>query len=394
MRGALKVPVKGATQWTVVLTTGHFGSDPQLAAATRSFADRILREIGSQNDSVVVAAAEMGIWYKSEKRSILELSDLLPTSPAKESRGGRDLEQTLVEASALGRGPVLIFSPGDSQEPRGGGKLLGGRGQISGFLPVIKKDIAIQTASGPRFIRLTATSPPSPFSGDTPRKPLPIQTPPFGLTERVAAKTTEVPSPSWLIPASIAGVVAFCLGVLVRSNFRKRKPEQGESEPQPDVELASWKSEAKQLQRKLDIVAQELAASAEQATTGGDTDKIELRQEMARREKLIQAWDETAIDYLDGLDRIVQSLDSSVDQREFATRATAQFKKLAQRAGLDQIEPNVGDLVLTGQHRVEEVVHYENIEANRVVDLLEHGYRRGDQVIRQARIVMSGGINE
>ncbi|RYG40945.1 hypothetical protein EON79_21705, partial [bacterium] len=147
LRQKVAPPAQGETEWTLVLTTGHFGGDPHLAAATRDAAVRALKQVGSEQDRVRVIAAEMKPWGEPRVVPLADLVSALPTAPAPGSRGGRDIETILAAVADGAKGPVLVLSPGSSQLPMDGrGTLRGGEGSVSGFEGPSRATLQIPTS--------------------------------------------------------------------------------------------------------------------------------------------------------------------------------------------------------------------------------------------------------
>ena len=97
------------------------------------------------------------------------------------------------------------------------------------------------------------------------------------------------------------------------------------------------------------------------------------------------------MDYLDGIDRALESGDLAEERRQVYDRLGKQFIKYSQRAGLDMIAPQPGDPVLDGHHRIEEIVpECTEYPHGTVAILLSPGYRRGEHVLRLAKIKMAG----
>jgi molecular chaperone GrpE (heat shock protein) len=152
-------------------------------------------------------------------------------------------------------------------------------------------------------------------------------------------------------------------------------------------ELAAWKEQAKQLQRRLDFLTQELEESVQRMSHSNDVQIVELRQELVRQQKTLEAWDELVIDYLDGIQRALDHPQVSGEAAEVWSRASAQMLNLAKRLGLDEIRPTPGDALIGSQHRIEALVAPTTEFGSGVVTrLIQPGYRRGDVVIRQAKV--------
>lgn len=386
LRESVNDPKKGTTEWTVVLTTGHFGGDPQLAQATRKAAVEMLFEAGSKGDTVRAVAAEMKPWGTPQMAPIEDLANILPKAPAPGSRGGRDIERTLVELARSAKGPILVLSPGESLLPKDGrGQLMGGEGTVVGFARPVKKEIEVPTADGPRKILATLLTRDGFFTGDSPRKALPIPSALAATTGRANKPPDDDSGLFWPVAFGV-GIVA--VGAAYALGRSRKHPALAASD---NSDLEAWKAEAKQLQRRLDLVAQDLASAAQIATATDDAEKVELRQEAARRETALSLWDEIAMDYLDGIDRVLGHGEVPPDLRRSWEQAAHQFTRLAQRAGLDVIAPAPGDQILDGQHRIERVVPpSSSAVAGTVTVLLAPGFRRGEHVLRPARIEMAG----
>lgn len=389
---------KGTTEWTLILTTGHFGLDPQLAAATRTLALEMLNKVGAKGDKVRVISGELQPWGEAKVVPIEELAASLPTSSAPNSKGGRDLEALISDAAGSATGSVLLLAPGDSQLPIDGkGVLRGGTINAPGFAPPARGDVDVDTPSGPRHLRAIYLQKGEPSTGVGARTPLenPVTSKPASevKTSRPVAENSSSPStPLW--PMLLVGALILGLGIVV-GKLLGPKPvaqefttETPPSEPaSTGSELEDWKQAAKALQRKLDVISQDLADGAAAVAQSGQDQSIELRQEIARHAKSLAVWDETAMDYLDGIQRALADPGVSDQDKRAWRNAENQFIRLIQRAGLDVIAPELGSNVIDGHHRIDGTgISSTDIASGSISSLVYRGYRRGDVVLRQAKV--------
>lgn len=395
LRQAAQVPKQGTTEWSIVVTTGHFGRDPQLVSATRQIIAELLGEVGAKGDRVRIYAAEMAVWGTPISGPIETLASMLPTSQAPGSKGGRDIEAILNEVGPVAKGPVLVFSPGDSILPLdGSGALLGGDGMVEGFSLPTKRDLSIKTVSQNRSIRLTVLSRNGLFEGTEPRiapKITHIGAPIEVKANAVSEHSGEnLGSNLWPVYAGLTLIVGAGIGYFIARRISAMSVSDAlpaMSAPPDDGELAAWKEQAKQLQRRLDFLTQEIEESVQRISHSNDVQIIELRQDLVRQQKTLEAWDELVIDYLDGIQRALDHTQVSTEAAATWLRARTQMLNLSKRLGLDEIRPSPGDLLIGSQHRIEALVApTAEYEAGVVTRLIQPGYRRADAVIRQAKV--------
>ncbi len=379
-----------------MFTTGHLGTDPRLGRAIKAGALELVAEVGSPTDKARVVLAEMNIWNKSDVFPLAELPSHLPNAPAPESRGGSDLEQTAAELNDSSPGHIIIFSAGESQVPSGtpAATLLGGTGRIPGFAEPHRFLYDLSAYGESRSMLVTIYLKQNAFHGREARTAFQYPTSgnrqpqaadnPTVLTPRENAGTrTSLPWPLLLGGAVVTSGIGFGLARL-SAKGQNSEPSSG------SADLEAWKTEATRLRKQLDLIAQDLHEAASEHAQGEDAAKISLRQDVARRDRSLETWDEIAIDFLDGLDRVLQHHGPNSPEGESAQRIAFQFSRHIQRAGLDTINPNAGDVYVPGLHSIEEiVVAMDEREIGTVSKVIRLGFRRGEHVIRQAKIVMS-----
>lgn len=398
LRTVAKVPPAGATTWSIVVTTGHFGGDPQLAGGTRRKITELMAEVGARADRVRVYAAEMSVWGSPVEVPIEDLASALPVSQAPKSKGGRDIELILRQVGREAQGPVLVFSPGASILPvDGSGSLAGGDGTVDGFENPEKRTILIPALPKDRYIQLTVLSRPNLFKGTVTRHPMSRrqteESSNFKSIARSAASLNSSPELNSIWPSLIAVAALLGAGCGYFAAFRMQHstkiPRPG-NEPdtvQDDAELAVWKDQAKALQRRLDYVSQEIEETVRKLSETNNIQNMELRQELARRQKSLEAWDELIIDYLDGVQRAIDHHQVNSEIAGVWSRAQTQILQLSKRLGLDEIRPIPGEQHISNLHRIEVVVGpTEQFKSGVVTRVIEPGYRRGDAVIRQAKV--------
>ena len=415
----LQIPKVGVTTWTIVITTGHFGSDPVFAQATRVEIGHLFHAVGAKGDKVSVVSAELKAWNQTPVGPLSDLPEMMPAASAPKSRGGSDLEEVAEEIAKTATGPIIIFSSGPSQLPRGEKELTlrGGSGVVPGFEGPSRTEVTLPAADSGRKLLITAYAKKDAFAGSESRTPLapgtveeaPLSGPKAAITSpKMAEKEPEaspVLSGVWPI-LFITGFVCAAAG-LVAGMFLKGPPNvsaelpisDGEvvvveeiltsDGPQADGEgeLEEWKLEAKKLRRQLDLVAQDLTAAAETLTNQEPIKLIELRQELARNSKALETWDEIVIEFIDSLQRVSEHSANDPGASERIAMIIKQLSRLVQRAGLDMIAPSVGDPVSAGFHRVEEIEYSSEVGLHgTVAAVLSPGFRRGENVIRPALV--------
>jgi molecular chaperone GrpE (heat shock protein) len=386
----INLPARGSTQWTLILATGGFGSDPVLAAGMRKKAVELLETVGASGDKVQVVYAEMKPWGSSSIIPIEGTSQALPLAPMPESRGGHDIERVLAEVAPSAKGPILFFSSGPSQLPKDGvGQLMGGTGEVSGFGKPIHRTVTISTDKGNREIQISVLTRPGLFTGTDARVLLRPATNAKSLdpiqSSSSASSKVSGSNPLWYGASAV-------IGVLIGLSLRR----SGKKEPDSEIDvglrdLEAWKQEAKALQRRLDLIAQEMTESVSTLSERSSVEHIELREELLREGTALKIWDQTAMDFLDGIDRTLENANLGEEGRKTLERITKQFIALTQRTGIDVISPEIGSPVLDGHHSIEVVKPApEGKLRNTVARVLQPGFRRGSNVIRTAKIEMFG----
>lgn len=398
---APSAPPSGRVIWTVGFATGGFAKDPALAEAMRNEMAKALGALVSQGDIVRIAAFETRLLAEPRKVTVGPALDpvvaTFPRTPAPDSRGGRDVERALASLAAGAEGPILLLSPGPSQTGGGTGTLMGEdspelRSALAAFEPIRRGRFTIPTAGGPRTVEATVAVPKKAFAaGGDPRRPTALPEP-----ERVVrASPVAVPvgrsdAPVW--PYAVGGLVLGAAGTAVLRRLPKHSPPSDPVTPAPPTgrdgtELADWRAEAKRQQRALDLLTQDLAAAAEGVVRREGDETRSLRLSLAEREEALRRWDVIAMDYLDGIGRAVED---GVHPEVWA-RASEQFVRLARASGLDVIAPVPGEPVIDGHHRIESTSPASvGAPEGTVSELISHGFRRGDHVLRMARVVMAG----
>lgn len=395
IRNEIKVPVQGATTWTLVFTTGHLGTDPRLSRAIKEGAIDLMATIGSPIDKGRVVFAEMTIWNTSSTFPLDRLPSHLPNAPAPESMGGSDLERVAKDISTSSQGPIVIFSSGESQVPRGSQspKLLGGAGEIAGFTGPhrFRYDLTPYGESRPMLVTVYLHA--NGFRGAEARTALQYPTsdsqePDFSEAPNVHEAKGH-PGPTTSLPwyFLLGGAVASSgIGFgLARLSAKQRHPDSSES----SSDLETWKSQATRLRKQLDLIAQDLHEAASEYKLEEEAEKVSLRQELARRDLSLETWDEVAIDFIDGLDRVLHHHGPNSTEGKSAQRIAGQFFRHVQRVGLDTINPDPGDEYVPGLHTIEETAVASNEqEVGTISRVIRPGFRRGEVVIRHAKIVL------
>lgn len=394
---ALGQPKTGRTHWTVVMTTGHFGSDLQLADSSRRFVEELLFEVGSKQDTVEVIGAELAIWYRSKRAPLEELSSLFPLTPAPDSKGGRDLERVVSQLAKDVSGVLVVVSPGASQLAKdGSGKLLGGNLEVAGLENLTRQTIELKTPSGTRNIIALVSHKAGAFSGTEARMPIESSDPQQPASPKPTVESAEaLGSPSYL-PMFLAGAGVLGLGVLIgRATWMKPKREVLEPAPtvtepatesdNEDVEV--WKSSAKSLQKRFDLIADEMENVASRLESAKDDELVELRGNLHQQQKTLESYDSVAIDFIDGLTRLKELVGEDKARSEMVDTIASQHIRLIQRIGLDTIAPAVGTELIEGSHRVEDYDEVQSdVVSGTISELLSPGFRRGDRIIRQAKV--------
>ena len=403
LRKAIRLPEDGTTTWTIVVTTGHFGGDPQLAEATKEKIVTLLEEIGAKGDRVRIHSAEMSLWGRSNDVPIDELANELPSSQAPKSKGGRDIERILQEIARNTRGPILVFSPGGSILPiDGSGSLLGGTGTVEGFTGPLKRTIRLQSGPRVRSILLTVLTKNGLFTGMERRFPLEakerLET---SQNKRFEPKQTPTKSSAkdlgWISWSAVAFLIGTGAGFFFTTRRTQKVAKTEKPSDNPDIvndqEITIWKEHAKALQRRLDFVSQEIEESVRKMSESSEVQLVELRLELTRRQKALESWDEVVIDFLDGVQRALDHPRTNIEAAGVWSRARSQFLQLTKRLGLDEILPGAGDPLISTMHRIEAVVSpTSEFRSGHVTRLIEPGYRRGDFVIRQAKVEIASEI--
>lgn len=400
LRHAARVPDRGLTEWTLVVTTGHFGRDPQLADATRQAIAELLGEVGAKGDRVRIISAEMKPWGSPHVVAIEDVPGELPTAPAPGSKGGRDIEAVLEAVAVDAKGPVIIVSPGNSALPMdGSGSLRGGDGSVAGYETPVKRLISLETASGQRTARLTVLSRDRLFEGSGPRVPPAMngQQPIVARKRSPGSGQKNGSSPPdttffWSFGAAGALLLGLALGFRLASVGRTTSkldslPDGAQPSTSEAAELTAWKDQAKQLQRRLDFMVQEIEDSVQRMSQANDVQIVELRQELMRRNRTLDGWDQLVIDFLDGVQRAIDHPHVTPEAAATWSRAASQILNLAKRFGLDEIRPLPGDQLIGSLHQIEATTApTPQFVSGMVTRVFAAGYRRGDSIIRQAKV--------
>jgi molecular chaperone GrpE (heat shock protein) len=395
---------RGRIDLTVIFTTGHFGSDPALAREARTLAAQLVQGTLAKEDSVRVGAAELDLWTLSDPIPLSEGSDAVtsqfPTTPRPGSKGGRDLERALLQAvEQAGSGQVLlVLSPGPSQLAKdGSGDLLGQEApelvaarNAAGYRSPDRKTFQVNG----RSLDLTLMLPTDLPTGIGVRTPLPPVAQTDGLAETQPPSSTDEDQ-AW--PASVILPVALiCLVGGFAAGWRTRRtPKEPQIDPVqtatpvPDA-APEVSEELKKARKVLDMLAQDLSESSQTFSESTAAlrrevlDAGELRNAIVMRDEELAAWDETAMEYLDSVQRALQLPGLAMERRETWMKAGRDFARLCAKNGLDLIAPEIGDPVVAGMHRVDSVLDGSSEE---VRECLQWGYRRGAKVLRQATVI-------
>jgi len=391
IRTSLGNPQQGSTEWTIAVATGHFGRDPQLSTATRAFILELMAEIGAKEDRLRVVATEMKPWGSIQAGELAQLPHFLPTAPAPSSKGGRDLEATIQQIASSAKGPILVISPGDSILPADGvGTLHGGDGSTPGFKAPLRLEATLELAK-PRTLRVIYLEKEGSFTGTSARTPIAFEIPSIKQQE-----SNEIPlarqssAPETIGPLLICAALAMVVGFLCAHVFFRRPAPVAVAETGGNPEIEAWKEQAGKLQRRLDLMVQDLEETASRLARESQGSQVELRQENVRYQQILGKWDEAAIAYLDGIDRALSVPDSSDEERNHLSRARKQFLANLKIVGLEEIRPEIGQTVVPSLHRVDSTVAAsEGSPAGSITQLLSVGYQRGEHIIRQSRVEMA-----
>lgn len=193
----------GRYHFVVGFSTGHYGSDPVHAIATRRLAFSLLNNTLAPGDRVTAEAWEMKVWragspitLTTDPKTRAAFVDAVPYAPAAGSRGGHDTERALYEtlqrlspAQAKSSLVLLLTNSNQSQGPTGSrAELFGANNRLLdqeilrlGYREPVRHSFTAQSNRGPLTIDVTALFPkkvaPLPGAPTTRRYPtFPVET--------------------------------------------------------------------------------------------------------------------------------------------------------------------------------------------------------------------------
>jgi molecular chaperone GrpE (heat shock protein) len=209
----------------------------------------------------------------------------------------------------------------------------------------------------------------------------------------VPKNSSQQPSPVLIV---FGGLTCAVIGSLVTQLFKKGRQSSAVGQETAIKEISETVQadsgeigDLKKVSRRLDMTAQDLSAAQVEYQAELSNLKREilenssLRNAILEQKSKIQDWEQTAMDFIDALMRASSLPGLSEERKDSWRKALQDFKRLCIQRGLDTIEPQVGDDYVPGMHRVRELV---GNEAFHVVECIEVGFRRGEDVIRPALV--------
>lgn len=411
---------KGPYDFAVAMFTGNASRDPVHAEAQRRLFAAWLNTTILPGDTLIVAGAEHRVWTASEPVRIGESAEtrrrafsLLPAGPKPDSRGGKSIEQVLVQladriGSRSGRGAaVIMLSNSWSQDGEDVAPSLDRLGQL-GFT-LHREEFNVPTVAGNRQVLVTAgVRPPSDAASLGPRAypGLPTEwvpsayapSRPAALPNNLQARKDEPHGwPPWtLVPVGV-GLAALGVGA-GRWMRRAPPPSEGPTDPGPALpiaaKLAEFESVMDNAQKHLadlqtirdSLLA--LVANAEKPTDAqplGRGEAGDLRTELASVQHDLAEWDKTAIAFLEAAEAAVRNHDADERLRRTWQRAADSFCRMAQRHGFGRIAPEPGEPFVPGLHRAVSV-EGDPARATTVAECVAWGYQNGPRVYKLADV--------
>lgn len=420
--------------WAVGIFTGNLYKDPLQAEAVRRVFSIWLNRVAARGDTVTVAGVEHGVWSLSQTIPLQDgpdaarrVFDALPSSPQPGSRGGKNLEQAMVElarilpAGRTGRPVILILSNGYSQAIQAGPNSVDWprRLRAEGYLPVAHEIFRLQIRTTPQevyaFLAVPAGISAVPKAGQrAPAVPpgtwVPAAyapwaaasvSPAVGTTGGRAAGPEMNGMELWIALAAAAiGIAGIAWFAAAASRARPRAQDAGgdlleKMEEHARNIAASLGEEIQGVKDAIHKIRETMPPAAAQPQPDASAQELgQLRTQIETQRMQIQDWDDTAMAFLDAVQRALSMPGLSDDRREAWAKAGKDFAHYAARNGFDVIAPKAGEPFVEGLHKA--VYGMPNgAEAPVIVRCIHWGYRRGNQIFRLADVeVAANGPTE
>lgn len=120
-----------------------------------------------------------------------------------------------------------------------------------------------------------------------------------------------------------------------------------------------------------------------------DLEVQELRRDRERACLEIDAWQRTAVEYLDHLQQILGALEADDPRRATVERTASAFTKYSAPRSLERICPTAGEPFIEDDHQAHEEEDSSEVPAGCIVRCDEWGYRAGEEVVKRAKVVIS-----
>jgi len=410
--------------WAVGIFTGNMYKDPLQAEAMRRVFSVWLNRMTARGDTVVVAGFEHSVWTVSKpirlQSGVADLQrvfDALPGHPQSGSRGGKNIELSMAELAdkwpdrTAVRPVILMLANGFSQDaiPSDEDFKRTQRLEQEGY-QISKQVFQIFVHSVPEHVYAFLAVPKNlaaareaqervPLAGATEWVPA-AYAPSEQANERATRLFTERrgaqrPSGNWagVLAAAFLGATAGGVGIALARSRRGREDQSMQTSLlRHVVEMAqdlSRRLEA-EIQAIKDVgikLAGSLSAPAQSAPQVPPSvmQLGELRNQIAVLESEIRDWDDTAMDFLDAVQRALAMDGIAPERKDVWARAGNILIRRAQRNGFDVIRPNPGEPFLVGLH---DVANGARPGAGEFIvqRCIRWGYRRGNHVYRPAEV--------
>ncbi|MGC8668642.1 MAG: hypothetical protein ACP5VE_11065 [Chthonomonadales bacterium] len=410
----------GRFSWAVGIFTGNMYKDPLRAEAMRWVFSVWLNRVAAEGDRVVVAGFEQDVGKRSHvielkhgADSLQEVFDALPSSPMPGSVGGKNIERAMAGlADKLRNDPerrrvILLLSNGPSQTVEStvdwtSRLVSAGYGHpvhtifqipIHSTRQEVHVFLAVQQ-NGVSSVHNGARLPAAPNGVWVPEGYAPeaatASLSASGLPGRVPPKRHG----SWL--GIILGMAVVVIAVLAGALFALEMKGRGLKSRLPNAGAPTTSSEdghnsVARLEAALERLEGGIRKLEAGPASGGSAaipavpnqEMSELRTKAEALRLKLQDWDDTAMQYLDAVQRALSMQGITDERRNAWMKAGANFARFAAQNGFDVIAPNPGEPFIQGHHKA---VNGMPGTGACVVRCIHWGYRRENHVYRPAEV--------
>lgn len=132
-----------------------------------------------------------------------------------------------------------------------------------------------------------------------------------------------------------------------------------------------------------------IAEAVHDSHTTANEDLHTLRLELESTRNAIEAWQETAIDYFETLQRGIEEYGEEDPRGKALTRDAAFFARFCAARGFERITAQPGDPLVDGLFQVIEEEITDDVPAETILRCVEWGYRSGTIVHKRAKVVLA-----